>query len=70
MTELSQLAVLREREDHIEFKEAKRNFPFAGGSHNDIKERRKCVLGYVVAFANERGGRLVLGMANNIGIFS
>lgn len=63
MTEISHLAVLREREDHIEFKEAKHNYPFAGGSHSDVKERRKCVLGYIVAFANERGGRLVLGMS-------
>lgn len=47
MTEISQLAVLREREDHIEFKEAIHNYPFAGGSHNEVKERRKCVLGYV-----------------------
>lgn len=38
MTDISQLAVLREREDHIEFKEAKHNYPFAGGSHNDVKE--------------------------------
>lgn len=66
MTEISHLAVLREREDHIEFKEAKHNYPFAGGSHSDVKERRKCVLGYIVAFANERGGRLVLGMADKI----
>lgn len=66
MSELSQLAVLREREDHIEFKEAKHNYPFAGGSHSDVKERRRCVLGYVVAFANERGGRLVLGMSDKI----
>lgn len=66
MTDISQLAVLREREDHIEFKEAKHNYPFAGGSHSDVKERRKCVLGYIVAFANERGGRLVLGMADKI----
>lgn len=66
MAEISQLAVLREREDHIEFKEAKHNYPFAGGSHKEVKERRKCVLGYVVAFANERGGRLVLGMADRM----
>lgn len=66
MTSLEQLAVLREREDHIEFKEAKHNYPFAGGKHSDVKERRRCVLGYVVAFANERGGRLVLGMADKI----
>lgn len=66
MTDLSKLAHLQEREDHIEFKEAKHNYPFAGGSHSDVKERRKCVLGYIVAFANERGGRLVLGMADKI----
>lgn len=66
MTELSQLAALREREDHIEFKEAKHNYPFSGGSHSDVKVRRKCVLGYIVAFANEKGGRLVLGMADKL----
>lgn len=66
MTDISKLALLRERDDHIEFKEAKHNFPFAGGSHTDVKERRKCVLGYIVALANERGGRLVLGMADKI----
>ena len=65
MTDISQLAVLREREDHIEFKEAKTQLSFAGGSHNEVR-RRKCVLGYVVAFANERGGRLVLGMADKM----
>lgn len=27
MTDIYQLAVLREREDHIEFKEAKHNYP-------------------------------------------
>ena len=30
MTDISQLAVLREREDHIEFKEAKHNYPGYG----------------------------------------
>lgn len=66
MTDISKLALLREREDHIEFKEAKHNYPFAGGNHSDVKERRKCVLGYIVAFANERGGKLVLGMADKM----
>ena len=63
---ISELRKLRESEDHIEFKEAKRNYPFAGGKHVDPKERRRCVLGYIVALANERGGRLVLGMADKI----
>lgn len=30
-----------------------------------LKDRRHCVLGYVVALANECGGRLVLGMADH-----
>ncbi len=64
MSTISELQKLMEQEDHVEFKEAKRNFPFAGGSHDDIRERRKCVLGYIVALANEKGGRLVLGMTD------
>lgn len=52
---------LRESEDHIEFKEAKHNYPFAGGKHTDPRDRRHCVLGYVVALANEKGGCLALG---------
>lgn len=63
---LYQLSKLREREDHVEFKEAKHDYPFAGGKHSDPKDRRKCVLGYVVALANERGGMLVLGMADKL----
>lgn len=64
MSTIVELQKLREREDHIEFKEAKHNFPFAGGERKEAKDRRHCVLGYVVALANERGGRLVLGMAD------
>ena len=63
---IAELQKLRESEDHIEFKEAKHNYPFAGGKHVDPKERRRCVLGYVVALANEKGGRLVLGMADKM----
>ena len=55
MSEISELKILRESEDRIEFKEAKKNYPFAGGSHSDPTERRRCVLGYVVALANEGG---------------
>ena len=62
MSTLAELVHLREREDHIEFKRAQHNYPFAGGQKSDPKDRRHCVLGYVVALANERGGRLVLGM--------
>ena len=59
---IKEIKNLRETEDKIEFKEAKKNFNFAGGSHADPAERRKCVLGYIVALANEGGGLLVLGM--------
>ena len=61
-TYLRELSQLRESEDHIEFKEAKRNFNWNGGDHKDPKERRYCILGYVAALANEKGGRLVFGM--------
>ena len=59
---LYELSLLKESEDHIEFKEAKNDFDYNGGSHTDPKERRHCVLGYVAALANEKGGRLVFGM--------
>lgn len=59
---LYELSLLKESEDHIEFKEAKRNFDFDGGEHRDPKDRRHCILGYVAALANEKGGRLVFCM--------
>jgi ATP-dependent DNA helicase RecG len=61
-----ELQKLRESEDKVEFKEAKNNFPWNGGSHSEQKDRRKCYLGYVVALANEKGGLLVFGMADKI----
>jgi ATP-dependent DNA helicase RecG len=62
---IPEIKSFRETEDKVEFKEAKRDFSFAGGSHTDPAERRKCVLGYVVAQANEGGGRLILGVREN-----
>ena len=59
------LSLLKESEDHIEFKEAKRNFNWDGGDHKDPKERRHCILGYIAALANEKGGRLVFGMKDH-----
>ena len=41
------------------------NIPSRGGKRVEPKERRHCVLGYVVALANEKGGKLVLGMADH-----
>ena len=59
---IQELRKLRETEHKVEFKEAKQDFSFAGGSHTNPSERRKCVLGYVVALANEGGGYLVFGV--------
>lgn len=64
-TFLRKLSLLKESEDHIEFKEAKRNFNWDGGSHKDPKERRHCILGYIAALANEKGGKLVFGMKDH-----
>ena len=62
---IDNLKKLRESEDHVEFKAARHEYPFAGGKRTEPKERRRCVLGYIVALANEKGGRLVLGMADH-----
>lgn len=62
---IAELKNLRESEDLVEFKAARKNFPYGGGSNNKQSERRKCVLGYVVALSNEGGGMLVLGMADS-----
>lgn len=61
-----ELKQLKESEDKVEFKAATHNFSYAGSEHREQEERRKCFLGYVVAFANEGGGRLVLGMADKV----
>ena len=66
MSTIEQLQGLSESEDHIEFKEAKRNYPFSGGKHTDPKDRRHGGWGYIAAVATERGGRLVLGMADRV----
>jgi len=61
---IEKLKKLKESEDKVEFKEARHNFSFAGSEHKAQEDRRKCFLGYVVAFANEGGGKLVLGMTD------
>lgn len=60
---LAELIKLKETENKVEFKEAKGgNFSYNSGSRVAPQERRRCILGYVTAFANEGGGHLVLGM--------
>lgn len=61
---IPELKQLKESEDKVEFKAATHNFSYAGSEHKEQEERRKSFLGYVVAFANEGGGMLVLGMAD------
>lgn len=56
----------KESEDHVEFKEARDNFPYDGGSRPEPKKRRHCILGYVTALCNEKGGFLVFGMADRL----
>lgn len=51
---ITQLKKLKESEDKVEFKEAKNQYAY--------NSSRKSVLGYTVAFANEKGGYLVFGL--------
>ena len=48
---------LRESEDKVEFKQAATQYNYNNG--------RRSVLGYVVALANEEGGKLILGVTEN-----
>jgi ATP-dependent DNA helicase recG-related protein len=60
---IEELKTLRESEDKVEFKEAKNGtFSYNGGDKAKPADRRRCILGYVVAFCNEGGGSLVFGM--------
>ncbi|MBI1185281.1 AAA family ATPase [bacterium] len=51
---ITELKQLKESEDKVEFKEAKNQYAY--------NSSRKSVLGYSVAFANEKGGYLVFGL--------
>ncbi|MRG46127.1 AAA family ATPase [Chitinophaga sp. SYP-B3965] len=63
---IAELKLLKESEDNVEFKEARNGFSFDGSDHKDQIKRRKCLLGYIVALANEGGGMLILGMSDRI----
>lgn len=54
---IEEIKHLRESEDKVEFKEAKTQYNYNQG--------RKSVLGYMVALANEGGGKLILGVSEN-----
>jgi len=60
---IEELQHQRESEDHVEFKKGEGgNVSYNGFGKDNPKDRRRCILGYVVALCNERGGRLVIGM--------
>lgn len=60
---IEELQNMRESEDHVEFKRGDKGNISYNGAHKDTpKERRRCILEYVVALCNEKGGRLVIGM--------
>lgn len=60
---ISQLKMMRESEDHVEFKKGEGgNVQYDGANKNKASDRRRCILGYVVALCNEGGGNLVIGM--------
>jgi ATP-dependent DNA helicase RecG len=60
------LKKLKESEDKVEFKKGEGgNISYDGGSKPKPSERRRCILGYVIALCNEGGGYLVIGMSDN-----
>lgn len=62
---IEKLLKMRESEDHVEFKKCQRgNMSFNGGDKKTPVERRKCILGYVVALANADGGHLAMGITD------
>ncbi len=54
---ISELKILKESEHNVEFKEARNQYNYKNG--------RKSVLGYIVALANEGGGKLIFGVREN-----
>jgi ATP-dependent DNA helicase RecG len=64
---IEQLKSLRESEDKVEFKRGEGgNVAYDGGTRTKPAERRRCILGYVIALCNENGGSLVIGMDDKL----
>jgi ATP-dependent DNA helicase RecG len=60
---IDELIHLKESENKVEFKEAKGgNISYNGGVKPKPSDRRRCILGYVTAFANECGGYMIFGV--------
>lgn len=63
MWSIEQLKYCKESEDKVEFKKGEHgNVAYDAGSRLKPSERRRCILGYVTALCNEKGGSLVIGM--------
>lgn len=63
MWSIEQLKYCKESEDKVEFKKGEHgNVAYDGGSRLKPSELRRCILGYVTALCNEKGGSLVIGM--------
>lgn len=63
MWTIERLKYSKESENKVEFKKGEYgNIAYDGGSRLKSSERRRCILGYVVALCNEKGGSLVIGM--------
>ncbi len=58
---VEELLLLKESEDRVEFKEARKGMTYAP---HDGSDNFRCLLAYVVAFANIGGGDLVLGVSD------
>jgi ATP-dependent DNA helicase RecG len=66
MITIDKLKILKESEDKVEFKKGEGgNVSYNGGNKSNPTDRRRCILGYVVALCNEGGGYLVIGMSDN-----
>jgi len=60
---IDELRLMRESEDHVEFKKGEGgNVSYNGSDKKTPKDRRRCILGYVTALSNEGGGYMVIGM--------
>ncbi|MFW5879895.1 MAG: RNA-binding domain-containing protein, partial [bacterium] len=55
---IEEIKFLKEKEDKVELKKAITQYSYNNG--------RKSVLGYVVALANEKGGKLIFGVSENV----
>lgn len=66
MITIDKLKKLKESEDKVEFKKGEGgSVSYNGANKNIPKDRRRCILGYIIALCNEGGGYLVIGMTDN-----